>query len=107
MILGLTEAWMQDFKCDLCNQHGYSLTENHGSEMSGGEVEFAVGDFLVVFNDLIESVFIEIPKNVLKRDENMIFLQEVICSCLMLCLQIFRKKKSHREQIMLSYGRLY
>ena len=64
--------------------------------MSGGEVEFAVGDFLVVFNDLIESVFIEIPKNVLKRDENMIFLQEVICSCLMLCLQIFRKK-NHTE----------
>ena len=76
MILGVTETWLQD----LYNLHGYSLTENHRSKRSGGrvgiylknEVEFVVRDDLAIFNDLLESVFIEIPKDVFKMDKNMI-----------------------------------
>ena len=70
-IIGFSETWLTDHDCNLHNILGYEMIEKHRSSKSGGGVaiclktgvEYAVRNDLGVFNDFLESVFIEIDKS--------------------------------------------
>ena len=76
-LLGVTETWINDMNCDYFSMPAYHLIENH---RSGGGVgiflrrncDFCIRDDLVVFNNLFESVFIEIPNTVFNTGKNII-----------------------------------
>ena len=69
--MGITETWLKDSNCDLFNLPGYIFTEQHRSNRSGGRVgiylqdhiEFKERKDLNIFNDIYESVFIEVSQN--------------------------------------------
>ena len=67
-ILGITETWLTDNNYELYNLQNYNLVEKHRTTRSGGGVGIYLpeslnykhrGD-LSIFNDILESVFIEI-----------------------------------------------
>ena len=79
-LLGVTETWINDMNCDYFSMPAYHFIENHRSDRSGGGVgiflrrncDFCIRDDLVVFNNLFESVFIEIPNNMFNTGNNII-----------------------------------
>ena len=72
-ILAFTEAWLKDDDCDLFGIPGYCMLENHRSNRLGGGVAICLRDDvrfiprhdLTVFDDHMESIFVEISKEVL------------------------------------------
>ena len=79
-LLGVTETWMNDMNCDYFSMPAYHFIENHRSDRSGGGVgiflrrncDFCIHHDLVVFNNLFESVLIEIPNTVFNTGKNII-----------------------------------
>ena len=79
-LLGETETWINDMNCDYFSMSAYHFIENHRSDRSGVGVgiflrrncDFCIRDDLVVFNNLFESVFIEIQNNVFNTWNNII-----------------------------------
>ena len=67
-LIGVSENWLHDSICDLYNLPGYNFIENHRSHRSGGgvviylnkNIEFSIRYDLSEFDNLLESVFIEI-----------------------------------------------
>ena len=79
-VIGLTETWLKDEDCDLFNIPGYQMVEKHRTARNGGGValclkdgiEYTVCHDLIVFNDYMESVFIEINKKTFDTEKDMI-----------------------------------
>lgn len=69
-LIGVTETWFSVTNHDLYAMNGYSLVENHRKSRRGGGVAFYIRNSIVyrqrtdldVFNENIESKFIEIDK---------------------------------------------
>ena len=67
--IGVSETWLADHNYDLYGIDGYHFEENHRSSRSGGgvglfinnSIEFLRRKDLEINNELIESVFIEVP----------------------------------------------
>ena len=67
--IGVSETWLSDHNCDLFGLDGYHFEENHRSSRSGGgvglfiknSIEFLRRKDLEVNNDVMESIFIEVP----------------------------------------------
>ena len=79
-LLGVTETWINDMNCDYFSMSAYHFIKNHRSDRSGGGVgiflrrncDFCIRDHLVVFNNLFESVFIEIQNKMFNTGKNII-----------------------------------
>ena len=67
--IGVSETWLSDSNYDLFGLDGYHFEENHRSSRSGGgvglfiknSIEFLRRKDLEVNNDVLESIFIEVP----------------------------------------------
>ena len=67
--IGVSETWLSDHNYDLYGLDGYNFEENHRSARSGGgvglfiknSIEFLRRRDLEVNNDIMESIFIEVP----------------------------------------------
>ena len=78
--IGVYETWLYDSFCDLYNLPGYNFIENHRSHRSGGgvgiyinkNIEFNIRYDLSEFDNLLESVFIEIQIDTVKSIKNVI-----------------------------------
>ena len=71
--IGVSETWLHDSICDLYNLPGYNFIETHRSHRSGGvgiylnkNIEFSIRYDLSEFDNLLESVFIEIQIDVVQ-----------------------------------------
>ena len=79
-ITGLSETWLNDSKADLINVLGYHCIHKYRCDRSGGGVSIFVRDDinykprpdLDIFNENMESVFIEIDRNGINVDKNII-----------------------------------
>ena len=79
-IIGFTETWLSDNDYDLYDIAGYNMIENHRSNQCGGGVaicvkegiEYTVRSDLVVFNEVMESVYVEIEKSQFSTSKNII-----------------------------------
>ena len=79
-LIGITETWLKDDDCDLFAIHGYNVVEKHRQNRSGGgvalfikdNIEYTIRSELSTFNDQLESVFIEINKDALTTDKNIV-----------------------------------
>ena len=79
-IIGLTETWLSDHDNDLYNITGFNMIENHRSEKSGGGVAICVKESidynsradLGIFNDLVESIYIEIDRSQFNSEKNIV-----------------------------------
>ena len=78
--IGVSETWLHDSICDLYNLPGYNFIENHRSHRSGGgvgiylnkNIEFSIRYDLSEFDNLLESVFIEIQIDAVQSIKNVI-----------------------------------
>ena len=67
-IIGLTETWLNDANVDICGFPGYQSEHRYRSNRRGGgvslfikeNIEYSICDDLCVFNDFMESMFIQI-----------------------------------------------
>ena len=79
-LIGITETWLKDDDCDLFAIQGYNVVKKHRQNRSGGgvalfikdNIEYTIRSELSTFNDQLESVFIEINKDALTTDKNII-----------------------------------
>ena len=79
-IVGLSETWFSDSTADLYSIDNYVNVNNFRNDKRGGGVsllvkngiEFEGRSDLNTFNDDIESVFIEVDKNVVHSDKNIV-----------------------------------
>ena len=79
-VFGFSETWLKDNNCDVYGIQGYSVVEKHRKSTCGGGVAIYVKhgidyfhrEDLSGFDDCMESVFIEIPKDVFKLGKNVI-----------------------------------
>ena len=79
-VIGISETWLNDYNFDLYNINGYNFVEAHRSGRSGGGVGiFLVNDIiyqerpdLTQDNNLYESIFVEIDKDVFHKNRNII-----------------------------------
>ena len=79
-VIGLSESWLKSYTVDLFGLDGYKSEHNYRANRAGGGVslfvkesmEYVVRQDMSLNNDNIESLFIEIDKNVLGRDRNVI-----------------------------------
>ena len=79
-IIGLSETWLSDMDCDLYNFRNFHMIEKHRSSQSGGgvaiclnrEIEYKTRSDLDVFNDHMESVYVEIDKCNFSTDKDII-----------------------------------
>ena len=79
-LIGITETWLKDDDCDLFAIQGYNVVEKHRQNRFGGgvalfikdNIECTIRSELSTFNDQLESVFIEINKDALTTDENIV-----------------------------------
>ena len=70
-IIGVTETWLSDSNCELFDIPGYNFIEKPRNEKTGGgvgifcqnSIQFTLRDDLSLFNEYLESVFIEIPSD--------------------------------------------
>ena len=69
-IIGFSETWLQEFNCNLYGLNGYTIVERHRSTPGGGvavcisdNVNFMERQDLVLFDEKMESVFVEINKS--------------------------------------------
>ena len=80
-VIGITETWLQNHNCNLYDMPGYALIECHRvTRMRGGvaiflkdDVCYSIRTDLNHFDDVWESIFIEIDKDELCTNKNMIF----------------------------------
>ena len=71
-IIGVTETWLNEASCGLYEMNNYEFIENHRTGKTGGGVGMFMRDSisflkrpdLEIFNEYIESIFIEIEKTV-------------------------------------------
>ena len=79
-IIGISETWLTDNTCDLYGISGYTLIEKHRSTQVGGGVAIFCSDTmnvvqrvdLSIFNEFIESVFVEIPNDVFRMGKSIV-----------------------------------
>ena len=79
-LIGITETWLRDDDCDLFAIQCYNVVEKHRQNRSGGgvalflkdNIEYTIRSELSTFNDQLESVFIEINKDALTTDKNIV-----------------------------------
>ena len=79
-IVGLTETWLQNENDDLYCLNGYHFIGKHRVNRGGGVVAVCLKDHMAfserndisIFDDELESVFIEIDKSQLYTDKNVI-----------------------------------
>ena len=69
-IIGFSETWLQEFNCNLYGLNGYTIVERHRSTPGGGvavcisdDVNFMERQDLELFDENMESVFVEINKS--------------------------------------------
>ena len=79
-IIGISETWLTDNTCDFYGIGGYTLIEKHRSTQVGGGVAIFCSDTmnvvqrfdLSIFNEFIESVFVEIPNDVSRMGKSIV-----------------------------------
>ena len=79
-IIGLSETWLSNNDCGLYNLQGFHMIEKHRSCQSGGgvaiclksEIEYKTRTDLDIFDDHIESVYVEIDKSHFGTDKNIV-----------------------------------
>ena len=79
-IIEVTETWLNEASCGLYGMNNYEFIENHRTGKTGGGVEMFVRDSisflkrsdLEIFNEYIESIFIEIEKTVFGMEMNVV-----------------------------------
>ena len=79
-VLGFSETWLRDDNCDLYGIPGFSICEKHRKNAVGGgvaiyarsDIAYTERNDISYFDECMESVFIEIPKDVFKMDKNII-----------------------------------
>ena len=79
-VTGVSETWLRDGYCDLHNLDGYHFTKLHRTCRSGGGVGIYVNNSIPFLNlrdlkvedEIPESVFIEIDKQIINRNRNII-----------------------------------
>ena len=78
--IGISETWLNDHNCDLYDIAGYNLIEVHRHTKKGGgvgifldnNIPYQIRSNLCLTDDVSECVFIEIDKEIFKRDKNII-----------------------------------
>ena len=79
-MIGVTETWLKDDDCDLFAIQICNVVEKHRQNRSGGgvvlfikdNIEYTIRSELSTFNEKLESVFIEINKDTLTTDINIV-----------------------------------
>ena len=79
-VIGMTETWLTDSNSDLYNILGYNFVETLRTERSGGgvgifirsNVVYQIRPDLSLSNGSSESIFIEVDKDLFKKDKNII-----------------------------------
>ena len=79
-IIGLSETWLQNHNCTLYGLNGYSLIENHRENKTGGGVGILLKDSVSYirrsdldhFDDIYESIFIELDHDQLGVSKNVV-----------------------------------
>ncbi len=79
-LIGLSETWLNDTKAELYNLPGYRHLYKYRSQRTGGGVSLFIKNSLKIiprddlsfFNDNMESLFVEIDKDQLSVDRNLI-----------------------------------
>ena len=79
-ILGLTETWLKDCNSELYGIAGFQMIEKHRTDKNGGGVAVLLKEGMRylerpdidIFNEVIESVFVEIDKDALKCNANVL-----------------------------------
>ena len=78
--IGISETWLNDHNCDLYDITGYNLIEVHRHTKKSGcvgivldnNIPYQIRPNLCLTDDVSECVFIEIDKEIIKRDKNII-----------------------------------
>ena len=71
-IIAITETWLTETNCDLYEMTGYVSEHNYRKHRKGGGVSLYIQDHieykyrsdLIEFNEILETLFIEIPRNI-------------------------------------------
>ena len=78
-VIGLTETWLNDSSCEIYGINGYKSVEKHRSGMGGGvalfmrdNLTFTERNDLAHFDEDIESVYIEIGKDQLHSNRDIV-----------------------------------
>ena len=79
-VIAITETWLTDITCDLYSLTEYNFVEQHCSSKCGGGVGIFLQNHLNyinrndlnIFNDICESLFVEIDRTNLIREKNII-----------------------------------
>ena len=78
-MIGLTETWLNDTNYDLYGLQGYNFVEQHRSSLGGGVALCVMKHFnyierpdLALYDNDIESIFIEVNKDKLHLEKNII-----------------------------------
>ena len=79
-IVGISESWLKDHNADRYGLSGYNATHKYRSTKAGGgvsifiqdDIEYFCRDDLCYQNDTIETVFIEIDKDHVGKEKNVI-----------------------------------
>ena len=78
-IIGLTETWLNDYSCEIYGINGYKSVEKHRSGIGGGvalfirdNLTFSKRNDLAHFDEDIESVYIEIGKDQLHSNRDIV-----------------------------------
>ena len=78
--IGISETWLNDYNCDLYDIDGYNLIEVHRQSKKGGgvgvfldnSIPYQIRSNLCLTDDVSECIFIEIDKEIFKKDKNII-----------------------------------
>ena len=78
--IGVSETWLTERNHDLYSHTGYTFTERHRNDRSGGgvglflkdHIDYIVREDLLIFCDIMESLFVEIPGSEFKMEKNII-----------------------------------
>ena len=78
--IGISETWLNDQNCDLYNIESYNLIETHRQlKKCGGvgifldnNIPYQTRPDIFLNDDIFESVFIEIDKDIFQRGKNII-----------------------------------
>ena len=81
-VMGLTETWLNDTNFDLYSLSGYDHVSKYRSDRKGGGVTLFIKNSiyfirridLEIFNEDVETVCVEIPKNVINSKANLIVI---------------------------------
>ena len=78
--IGISETWLNDQNCYLYNNEGYNLIETHRQLKKGGgvgisldnNIPYQIRPDIFLNDDIFESIFIEIDKDIFQRGKNII-----------------------------------